>query len=719
MPRLARYVAVCCLWIFVLIWHVSFVGGGKWNKSCLPICRCDLKVSQFSGLKIKTVECTYRGLSIVPRNISVETESLVFSGNMISNLEQFSWLRELRNLSEFDVSYNKLYGLEGLDFSPVNAQSIRYLNFDHNEIDYLPNRSLSGLDQLLHLSISSNFLESIHPEALAGLPSLQTLLLNGNRLFTVDPRWFKMVPNLVNLNLAANSLNVIRGGTFEYVPHLRTLDLSGNKLRTVQRHAFDSLRDLKRLDLSRNHIRTVSSLVFQGFSKIDLIDLSDNLFQRFSGGSFSNTNVTVLKLNQMRSLFIVYSYAFKRLPYLTRLEMADNPNLRFVDTKAFVKTPQLKELLLQNNNLSVLQKNTISHMGSLSVIGLYGNPLVCDCNAQWILASLNSTTRRNITFKRSRDMTCGSPAEFKGKSFAELDAADVPEECAPVVLQLFKQIHNKLVGDDILLECRAVGVPEPEHHWLYPSSGAKNNTTPKQTIWPSDTLMIEKLELRHAGKYTCLASNPHGRDERFAHVTVKHMKAGLLVLHVTATSITVTWTGVEHAHRYKLIYRRSSTNSTHTLVEIKPYMRSYSASELSPSVTYEVCICMLHNSDTVEINCTAVKTRATDSIYMGVFSTRDYIVGVSITCVLLAGLVMCSMTYAVKRYNRRKRAEDWYGDGMSQMFMASIDSLSDTTPITYENRAAEFFDEDDIEEIRTSAAEASADINAASTSGIK
>jgi hypothetical protein len=70
-------------------------------------------------------------------------------------------------------------------------------------------------------------------------------------------------------------------------------------------------------------------------------------------------------------------------------------------------------------------------------------------------------------------------------------------------------------------------------------------------------------------------------------------------------------------------------------------------------------------------------------------------------------------SHFINKYNKRKRAEEeLYGDNMSQLFLASMDSLSDTTPITYENSGAEMFednreeemfDDDDIEEIRSTA----------------
>jgi hypothetical protein len=59
----------------------------------------------------------------------------------------------------------------------------------------------------------------------------------------------------------------------------------------------------------------------------------------------------------------------------------------------------------------------------------------------------------------------------------------------------------------------------------------------------------------------------------------------------------------------------------------------------------------------------------------------------------------------VKKYNlRRKAQEEIFSDNLSHLFLAGMDSsMSDMQPITFENRAAEIFDDDDLEEIRSTA----------------
>ena len=54
----------------------------------------------------------------------------------------------------------------------------------------------------------------------------------------------------------------------------------------------------------------------------------------------------------------------------------------------------------------------------------------------------------------------------------------------------------------------------------------------------------------------------------------------------------------------------------------------------------------------------------------------------------------------VRKFNNRKRQrEELYIDYQSQLFQSSIDSMSDTMPITFEDKAVEMLYDDDTEKI--------------------
>jgi hypothetical protein len=144
-------------------------------------------------------------------------------------------------------------------------------------------------------------------------------------------------------------------------------------------------------------------------------------------------------------------------------------------------------------------------------------------------------------------------------------------------------------------------------------------------------------------------------------------------------------------------------------------MRSYTASELTEKTVYDFCIAVRHQGKSVRINCTGIMTRS-GYIHTGLIDARNYIVGGAITSLILLVVIGCALTHLVKRYNRKKRQQqELYSNNSSQLFLASLDSMSDTTPITYENKVAEMFDDDDIEEIMSTSSMASTSTASTST----
>ncbi|KAK2156421.1 hypothetical protein LSH36_214g05031 [Paralvinella palmiformis] len=364
----------------------------------------------------------------------------------------------------------------------------------------------------------------------------------------------------------------------------------------------------------------------------------------------------------------------------------------------------------------------LSKLPSLQTLGLGGNSLFCDCNILWLIDEVKHRPR-NLTIPNRDNLVCESPTILRGITLNEVDETNVPDTCAPRILPLYSLQYAIDLGDSLRLNCRAVGRPVPQTDWLLPGKRSDGDGTDIMvlktgkregagvrrladhiSISLAGTLTVDYAAATDGGQYTCLASNPRGRDERTAHVRVKTNLADVIILGVTQHSVTVTWRSRSFQHTYRILYRRSGTNDTYHSVNIEPYMRTFTANDLTPKAKYEFCIAMEQASRTVRINCTLVTTRRQEYRISGLFNARNFIIGGAAGCFALVLIVVCTATYFIKRYNRRKRAqEELYSDNLSQLFLASMDSMSDTTPITYENTGAEMFDDDDIDEIRSTA----------------
>lgn len=690
----------------------------SWGSPCPPHCKCESRYHTWVQQPLKTLDCNNIGLHELPANISLDIEAIVLANNRLRPGQLWA-LHRLSNLTLIDLSNNHIYTLE--DWWGLGITTIAHLAFDRNQIDYLPNRTFALLSALKTLTVSQNKIEIIHNDALCGLKSLQHLDLSHNRIFEVNPRWFRELRALEVLNLNDNNIHALRDGDFMYLTGLKSLIISNNRLKHVYDSAFISLENLQELHLENNHIRELPQQPWRIFSNISSINLSNNHLENLEAGMLRDINATTLLLNGMKDLQMINKHAISNMPLLRTLEIAENTHLIYIDRDAFVNLPQLQYFRLQSNNLTALERNVIDTLPALKEMSLYGNPFVCDCNVNWLREEMK-TGSRNLTFTEAENVKCKSPAQLAGSSLMSENVNNIPDKCAPRILPLFPASMNTVLGDQVRLDCRAVGEPEPQIDWLMPAhnqevgdqitllkSGSFEDEAGRVVASKTGTLFIDYIQGADNGDYTCLASNPGGRDQRKMRLRVKNMRANVIIIRVTSDSVTVTWKSARFAHDYQILYRENHTNHTYKIIDIKPYMRSYTASELQPKTWYEFCIAVKHHDRSMRINCTLVSTRNSNFLELGVFTARDYIIGGAVGCVTALVLIVCVVTLAVKKYNRRRRQqEELYGDNLSQLFLASMDSMSDTTPITYENRAAEIFDDDDIEEIRSAAASARA-----------
>ncbi len=162
------------------------------DVSCPLDCSCSYKTfpHTVSDSSLRTIDCSDAGLRRVPSDLPISVEALILRGSKlpISVLGQIP-----ANLTLLDLSYCRLYTLDyGLPIMPY----IRYLNLEHNGLDYITNRTFQTLHGLMRLSLAHNTIEMFHSDAFCGLFHLHTLDLSHNRLFSLDTRWFAELTKL-------------------------------------------------------------------------------------------------------------------------------------------------------------------------------------------------------------------------------------------------------------------------------------------------------------------------------------------------------------------------------------------------------------------------------------------------------------------------------------------------------------------------------------------
>ncbi|XP_058864204.1 podocan-like protein 1 isoform X3 [Acipenser ruthenus] len=201
-----------------------------------------------------------------------------------------------------------------------------------------------------HLSLQNNQLKEIPFEPLSRLTELRTLNLHNNQLSSIG------LPDEV----------------FQYLSRLQYVYLANNRLTVAPRFLPESLRIA---DLAANALTEVYPLTFGGKPHLSSVYLHNNALENaglpdFLFNGSNSVSILILSNNQLSS-------APSRLPpKLNKLHLQNN-RISWIPNGAFSQQLHLRELYLQNNQLSDqgLQNDTFSKLRSLEYLDLSMNNL--------------------------------------------------------------------------------------------------------------------------------------------------------------------------------------------------------------------------------------------------------------------------------------------------------------------------------------------------------
>ncbi|XP_053883518.1 platelet glycoprotein Ib alpha chain-like [Malaclemys terrapin pileata] len=176
------------------------------------------------------VNCSGKGLSVVPLALPTNTSILLLSSNRLASVSTAAF-QHLPELAELDLSGNALGALHTGPPLPL----LQELVLSHNALRVLP--------------------------TLQGLPALTRLVLAHNNISGLLPGAFRDVGQLTELNLRGNQLRTLPEEAFEGLAMLKDLDLSDNALEELPRGLLTGLK-LDKLWLSGNQLRTLPSSFF-------------------------------------------------------------------------------------------------------------------------------------------------------------------------------------------------------------------------------------------------------------------------------------------------------------------------------------------------------------------------------------------------------------------------------------------------------------------------
>lgn len=154
--------------------------------------------------------------------------------------------------------------------------------------------------------------------------------------------------------------------------------------------------------------------------------------------------------------------------------------------------------------------------------------------------------------------------------------------------------HEVMPGGSVNLTCVAVGSPMPYVKWV---AGAVE-LTPDEDM-PVGRNVLELVNIKESGSYTCVAMSSLGVIEASAQITVKALPKPptmTSVTETTATSVTLTWESgnMEMIPFYVIQYKPKSSDGPFQEIDGVATTR-YSIGGLSPYSEYEFRIIAVNN----------------------------------------------------------------------------------------------------------------------------
>uniref|UniRef100_A0A915N6E6 Uncharacterized protein n=1 Tax=Meloidogyne javanica TaxID=6303 RepID=A0A915N6E6_MELJA len=368
-------------------------------------------------------------------------ERLKLDKNRLRSLPANGLFKFNKLLRRLDLSQNELWTISTEQI--IGPTELVTLNLDRNQLHCLDSLSLNHWPSLEQLTLSSNELD------LASLPKLRTLKL-GDNPWNCDcrMRWLKRLkvanqircyrpsylfsrsldkvslkqlkcsglekrgvtgskrtcrqmdgcPSVCTCTQVGGNVSDINNGVDVVVDchdrQLRSvpvglpqntveLRLEQNRITQLDANSFSHMPKLVRLDLSKNNIISAHPETFKGLKQLNSLMLYSNNLTDMGDQLFKDLNsLQVLLLNGNK--------------------------LKCLRDGIFVGLGHLRLLSLYDNNIKSITEATFSPLkNSLQILHLAKNPLICDCNLQWLVKLLRS---RPLETSGAR---CASPTRME------------------------------------------------------------------------------------------------------------------------------------------------------------------------------------------------------------------------------------------------------------------------------------------------------------------
>lgn len=299
-------------------------------------------------------------------------------------------ITEIPNETSSGISKNQ-YTLRQFKF-------LDWLNLDGNRIYKIHKSSLP--QTLQTLSLSHNLIENFPFDIVFSAPRLQWIYIRGNHIRTIPQiLMFSRKMWLEKLDLGENYIKKMPEWPFNNSLYIRELNLAMNDFQSLPDYTFAGLRTGKVI-LSYNSLRHMDLNAFHGIeTNLEYLDLDHNHFRQIPEalGQLKSLKYLYLSFNyltvvqnssfdsichSLKGLSLSGNF-FKEIPFeglqnchkITYFNIASN-EIPYVTEDSFKNWGEnIKSLILSNNRLEQLSRETFTGLKNLKDLSLSFNPL--------------------------------------------------------------------------------------------------------------------------------------------------------------------------------------------------------------------------------------------------------------------------------------------------------------------------------------------------------
>ncbi|XP_056105154.1 transforming growth factor beta activator LRRC33 [Rhinichthys klamathensis goyatoka] len=269
-----------------------------------------------------------------------------------------------------------------------DLSSVELLDLSENKVNYFPQGFIQQMPHLYWLRLRSNCLQSFSLTSEDLPDTLYELDVSRNRLteLKASQRSVSELNNLTHLNLSTNDLQNLQPRIFASLPNLHTLDLSHNAVDMCYLPNYTSssgcvvwsnMVSLKQLYLAGCSIQNTPSSAFKG-TPLTHLELSNNPDLHLKQESLEGLANTLQHLGLGNTG--LQNFDFSTYSHLKSLNICRNSLLELPES---LMALNLKLLDLRDNMLTTIQSQHASMLAQrLHTVYMNGNAFNC-CHLDW------------------------------------------------------------------------------------------------------------------------------------------------------------------------------------------------------------------------------------------------------------------------------------------------------------------------------------------------